>query len=84
MEFLIKLLIHNFKILAQRPVINQLKLVQTETGLKAAKNHSLQSFCSLVWSFEFWEMGQMAMVIVMVKALGHQKTGLDWTFKHQL
>ena len=31
-----KLLTHNCKIFAKRPVLNQLKLVQTETGLKTS------------------------------------------------
>ena len=39
--------IHNFKILAQRPVINQLKLMQTKTSLKTTKK--LQSAVFL-WS----------------------------------
>ena len=76
----INLAIHNFKILAWRPVINRLKPMKTETGLKTTKNRGLRSFCGPVWSFDFWEKGRL--VTVTVKALWHQKTGLDWTFKH--
>ena len=54
--------------------------MKTETGLKTAKNRGLRSFCSLVQSFDFWGKGRL--VMVTVKALWHQKTGLDWTFKH--
>jgi len=67
---LINLLIHYLKILAERPVLNWLKLGQTKTGLFAVQS-------SL---FDFWEKGRL--VMVMVKALGHQKTRPDWTFKH--
>ena len=70
----INILIHNFKILAQRPVINRLKPIKTETGLKTAKNCGL--FCGLVWSFDFWGKGRL--VMVTVKALWHQKTGPDF------
>ena len=51
-----------------------------EVLLKTAKNHSLWSFCGLVWSFDFRGKGRP--VMAMVKALWHQKTRLDWTFKH--
>ena len=54
--------------------------MKTETSLKMAKNRGLQSFCGLVQSFDFWGKGRP--VTVMVKALWHQKTGQDWTFKH--
>ena len=54
--------------------------MKTETGLKTTKKCGLQSFCSLVLSFDFWGKGRL--VMVMVEALGHQKTGLDWTFEY--
>ena len=54
--------------------------MKTETGLKTTKNHSLRSFCSPVQSFDFWGKGRP--VTVTVKALLHQKTGPDQTFKH--
>ena len=54
--------------------------MKTETGLKTAKNRGLWSFCGPVRPFDFWGKGRL--VTVTVKALGHQKTGLDWTFKH--
>ena len=54
--------------------------MKTETGLKTTKNRGLQSFCGLVWSFDFWGKGRP--VMVMVKALWHQKTRPDRTFKH--
>ena len=76
----INLPIHNFKILASRLVINWLKLMKTETSLKTAKNRHLRSFCGPVRSFDFWGKGRP--VTVMVKALWHQKTGPDQTFKH--
>ena len=54
MEMLINSLINNVQILAL--VINQLKPDQTAKNhsLKTAKNHGLQYFCSLAWSFDFW------------------------------
>ena len=55
--------------------------MKTETSLKTAKNRGLRSFCGPVRSFDFWEKGRP--VTVMVKALWHQKTGPDRTFKHQ-
>jgi hypothetical protein len=58
-----------------RLVINQLRLVQTETGLKTSENHDLWSFCGLVQSF--WLLGKFRPVMVMVKSHQHQKTGLD-------
>ena len=76
----INLPIHNFKILALRPVINRLKLMKTETGLKTAKNRGLHFFCGLVRSFDCW--GKCRAVTITVKALWHQKTGPDRTFKH--
>ena len=54
--------------------------MKTGTSLKTAKKHGLWSFCGLVQSFDLW--GKGGPVTVMVKALGHQKTGLNWTFKH--
>ena len=54
--------------------------MKTETSLKTAKNRGLRSFCGPVRSFDFWGKGRL--VMVTVKALWHQKTGLDWTFKH--
>ena len=71
----INLQIHNFKILALRPVINRLKPMKTETGLKTAKNRGLRSFCGSVRSFDFWEKSRP--VTVTVKVLWHQKS--DWT-----
>ena len=56
--------------------------MKTETGLKNAKNRGLRSFCGPVRSFDFWGKGRP--VTVTVNALGHQKTGLDWTFKHYI
>ena len=49
--------------------------MKTDTGLKTAKNRGLRSF-------DFWGKGRP--VTVKVKALGHQKTGPDRTFKHYL
>ena len=54
--------------------------MKAETGLKTAKNRGLRSFCSPVQSFDFWAKGRP--VMVMVKAFGHQKTGLNQTFEH--
>ena len=54
--------------------------MKTETSLKTAKNLGLWSFCGLVQSFDLWGKGRP--VTVTVKALGHQKTGPDRTFKH--
>ena len=54
--------------------------MKTETGLKTAKNRGLRSFCGPVQSLDFWGKGRP--VTVTVKALWHQKTGPDRTFKH--
>ena len=54
--------------------------MKTETGLKPTKKHGLWSFCGPVQSFDFWGKGRL--VMVMVKALWHQKTRPNWTFKH--
>ena len=56
--------------------------MKTETGLRTTKNHGLRSFCGPVRSFDFWE--KCRPVTVTVKALWHQKTGPDQTFKHYL
>ena len=53
--------------------------MKTKTGLKTAKNCGLWSFCGPVQSFDFWGKGRP--VAVTVKALWHQKTGPDQTFK---
>ena len=54
--------------------------MKTETGLKTAKNRGLQSFCGLVWSFDFWGKGRL--VMVTTKPFGIKKpdqTGLSNT-----
>ena len=69
MEMLINLLIHNVQILAL--VINWLKPVS-----RLQKN----MVCSL---FAVWSgLLTSRLVMVTVKALWHQKTRPDWTFKH--
>ena len=76
----INLLIYNFKVLTQRPVMNQLKLMQTKTSLKTTKRLQTMVFCGPVRFF--WLLGKGRLVMVTVKAPQHQKTGPDRTFKH--
>jgi len=52
----INLSIYNFKVLTKRPVMNQLKPMQTETGLKTAKRPQTVVFCGPVWFF--WLLGK--------------------------
>jgi len=55
--------------------------VQTETSVLTAV---FGLFAVQSGLFDFWDKGRLVTVTVMVKALGGQKTGPDWTFKHYL
>ena len=73
---LINLPIHNFKILAKRPVLDRLGPVKTKTGLKTEKDRSLQSFQS------FSVLGRRQTSLGLGPSPKGQKTGPDLTFKH--
>ena len=72
---LINLLIHILKILAKRPVLDQLGPVKTKTGLKTEKDRGLRSFAVRSSLFRFWDEGRL--VSVSVHALRAKKP--DWT-----
>ena len=54
--------------------------MQTETLVLTSLNHGFQFFAVRSGLFDFWDKGRP--VTVTIKALGGQKTGPDWTFKH--
>ena len=68
---LINLPIHNLKILAKRPVLDQLGPVKTKTGLKTEKDRGLRSFSVRSSLFQFWDEGRL--VSVSVHALRAKK-----------
>ena len=77
---LINLPIHNVKILAKRPVLDQLGPVKTKTGLKTEKDCGLRSFAVQSSLFRFWDEGRLVSVSVhALRAKKPDQTGLSST-----
>ena len=65
------------------PVINRLKPMKTETGLKTAKNRGLRSFCGPVRSFDFWVVRTQWIVVYqfLIAIISHsvlQEFAVEW------
>jgi len=77
---LINLPIHILKILAKRPVLDQLGPVKTKTGLKTEKDRGLRSFSVRSGLFQFWDEGRLVSVSVQaLRAKKPDRTGLSST-----
>ena len=77
---LINLPIHNLKILAKRPVLDQLRPAPTKASLKTAKDCGLGLFVVRSGLFQFWDEGRLVSVSVQaLRAKKPDRTGLSST-----